>query len=410
MKTAAKAFGLSLSTVIALASGTAAASTSPGRAHVSGVHATATPIVNWASWTEPATFAQGNSSNGLATGVDGQITLPDGTTVYLGFSGEVLTRSYAESPSAFGVSGTTYWSGRGNGGAAYMSANVPNLPTNGDRLGVDGRDYPAQSLNFYADSARTTPVDVSNIVMNIYSVGGATARILGQWDFDNDFVILKDNGPIDSNGALGFTRTENAGSPPTYSLKGMEGAGQLQFPGTYNKISWLVAAPEYFATWNIGVTSFAAPGSPITATFDSQGGSAISSVATTSGGTLSDPGSPTRDGYTFDGWYTESTFFRKVTFPYSHGQGADFTLYAKWTAVSTTTTFPSSSVPAGSGNGGGGSTSGTTSDSAHTAASSTDELPVAGSPWGLLLAVSAMALFASGVSLSRRERTYKGWT
>ena len=37
----------------------------------------------------------------------------------------------------------------------------------------------------------------------------------------------------------------------------------------------------------------------------------------------------TRDGYTFDGWYTDKTFLYKVTFPYDVTKAQ--TLYAKWT-------------------------------------------------------------------------------
>ncbi|HIW04001.1 MAG TPA: leucine-rich repeat protein, partial [Firmicutes bacterium] len=37
----------------------------------------------------------------------------------------------------------------------------------------------------------------------------------------------------------------------------------------------------------------------------------------------------TRDGYTFDGWYTDKTFHYKVTFPYDVTK--EQTLYAKWT-------------------------------------------------------------------------------
>jgi uncharacterized repeat protein (TIGR02543 family) len=43
-----------------------------------------------------------------------------------------------------------------------------------------------------------------------------------------------------------------------------------------------------------------------TVTFNSQGGSAVSSQTVNHGGKVSEPTNPTRTGYTFGGWYKES--------------------------------------------------------------------------------------------------------
>lgn len=69
------------------------------------------------------------------------------------------------------------------------------------------------------------------------------------------------------------------------------------------------------------------------ASFDSQGGSAISNVSTASGGSLADPGTPTKAGYTFKGWFTAATGGSPIAFPYAHSQNADFTLFAQWNVV-----------------------------------------------------------------------------
>jgi len=80
----------------------------------------------------------------------------------------------------------------------------------------------------------------------------------------------------------------------------------------------------------------------LTATYDSQGGSAITAGSTTTGGTIaSSPGTPTRAGYTFNGWFTASSGGSAITFPYTHGQTANFTLYAQWTLITYTVTFNS---------------------------------------------------------------------
>ncbi len=88
----------------------------------------------------------------------------------------------------------------------------------------------------------------------------------------------------------------------------------------------------------------------LTVTYDSQGGSAITAGSTTTGGTIaSSPGTPTRAGYTFNGWFAASSGGSAITFPYTHGQTANFTLYAQWTLITYTVTFNS--------NGGAGSMS-----------------------------------------------------
>ena len=66
-----------------------------------------------------------------------------------------------------------------------------------------------------------------------------------------------------------------------------------------------------------------------TVKFDTLGGSEIDSVKVNSGGKLTKPADPTREGYTFEGWFTDKEcttaydFDTKVT--------KSFTLYAKWT-------------------------------------------------------------------------------
>lgn len=87
------------------------------------------------------------------------------------------------------------------------------------------------------------------------------------------------------------------------------------------------ASAQYFSSI---VITYELP--PLTVTFDSQGGSSVSNGTTTVGGTVADPGNPTRSGFTFNGWFTASSGGSAITFPYTHGQTADFTLFAQWTA------------------------------------------------------------------------------
>jgi len=74
--------------------------------------------------------------------------------------------------------------------------------------------------------------------------------------------------------------------------------------------------------------------------YDTQGGSSVTSGSSSTGGGISvSPGSPTRTGYSFNGWFAGATGGSALTFPYAHGQTADFTLYAQWSAVTYTITY-----------------------------------------------------------------------
>ena len=92
----------------------------------------------------------------------------------------------------------------------------------------------------------------------------------------------------------------------------------------------------------------------LTVTTDEQGGSAINNVFTPTGGSISSsPGTPTRNGYTFNGWFTASSGGSALSFPYTHSQTADFTLYAQWTYAGPTCATGGTCVVGDTGPGGG---------------------------------------------------------
>ena len=66
-----------------------------------------------------------------------------------------------------------------------------------------------------------------------------------------------------------------------------------------------------------------------TISFNSNGGTFVSSITQNFGTSVSQPSNPTRTGYTFNGWYSDSGLTNPYTF--STMPAYDFTLYAKWT-------------------------------------------------------------------------------
>ena len=86
------------------------------------------------------------------------------------------------------------------------------------------------------------------------------------------------------------------------------------------------AAETLYAKWTAN---------SLTVTYNSQSGSAVSAGSTTSGGVIaSAPVAPTRTGSVFTGWFAATTGGSAISFPYTHGRTADFTLYARWSQAS----------------------------------------------------------------------------
>lgn len=69
-----------------------------------------------------------------------------------------------------------------------------------------------------------------------------------------------------------------------------------------------------------------------TVTFNTNGGTEILSQTVESGNTASEPTVPTKEGFTFAGWYTSSAL--TTMFDFSTAITEDITLYAKWIAAS----------------------------------------------------------------------------
>lgn len=70
---------------------------------------------------------------------------------------------------------------------------------------------------------------------------------------------------------------------------------------------------------------------PYTVSFRSNGGSAIADVTVQKGAAVVKPDNPTRTGYVFEAWFSDSTFLSQYVF--STIVTMDLTLYAKWTLV-----------------------------------------------------------------------------
>jgi titin len=122
-----------------------------------------------------------------------------------------------------------------------------------------------------------------------------------------------------------FTTPANTYSRTGYTFAGWsDGSATYAAAATYPSSGTVASNVTLTAQWTANT---------LTVTTDEQGGTAIDSASTTTGASMSLPGTPTRTGYTFAGWFVATSGGSAITFPFAHGQTANFTLYAQWTAA-----------------------------------------------------------------------------
>ena len=84
-----------------------------------------------------------------------------------------------------------------------------------------------------------------------------------------------------------------------------------------------------YASFNSAVYQPSGVATYVTATFDTDGGTAIPAQTVRSGAKVEKPADPTKSGYTFGGWYKEDTF--TTVFDFDVAISANTTIYAKFT-------------------------------------------------------------------------------
>ena len=131
-----------------------------------------------------------------------------------------------------------------------------------------------------------------------------------------------------------------------------------------------------YAKWTQNGTQPPAP-TYYTVSFNMSGhGTQITGQTVEDGGKATKPANPTASGYTFKGWYTDSTF--QTAFDFNTAIHADTTLYAKWVSNSVTPTDP---------------TNPKTGDNSNLLL------------WVMLLAVSGAALTGTAIYSRKRKKT-----
>ncbi|WP_317979150.1 InlB B-repeat-containing protein [Paenibacillus glycanilyticus] len=226
-----------------------------------------------------------------------------------GSNAQVIYTSATGTPQSVAVDpvgGYVYYGDSHNTVAKIFRANL-----DGSNPTVFMTDVRANSIALYIEPPKYKVA---------YDANGSTS---GTAPFDSNSYLQGDSVNVLANtGNLARTG---------YTFDGWStGSGTSYAPGSSFNMG--TADVTLFAKWTIN--SYAV-------TFNSNGGSAVNDQTVNYNGTVSEPTDPTKTGYTFGGWYSDSKLDNKYVF--TTPVTGDITLYAKWTLNAYTVTFNSNS-------------------------------------------------------------------
>jgi len=321
--------------------------------------------------TITATGIRGNFSNGGVWTLDSESAIEIDDCDAHGFSAD---RIEVKGNSNINVDNTAYRgisinsTGLGedtNGGLIIEAGSAVSVTNCGDK------EHPAVFM---------TNDHAANLIVNEGAILNVSATEEGK---SNTISLSTNNGSQDTlNGAVIGTVTKGEESPTTYYeitfnvtpsdanivVKGSDGKAVSAVNGKYalekdktytyevSKSGYRTQTGTFTVTEaeTISVTLSSSGGggggggsvtTKYTLSFDTNGGSAIAKV-TKEKGTTVDLGQyvPTREGYTFAGWYSDEALTQKVTSVKLNG---NTTVYAKWTENAVTPTLPFTDVKSG---------------------------------------------------------------
>jgi hypothetical protein len=185
------------------------------------------------------------SANTAAGSASGVITLPDLSTVNVGFQAFNANGSPGNLFFAQTAGGTNYW----NPSTPYISSQVDNAPPGTDIVALVGGVNQTYVV--------TLSEAIKDPIMAIVSLGNP--GLPTTYDFDSPFDIVSQGTGFWGGNALSLQ--ELSGD----ILQGNEGHGTIQFIGTFSTFTWTVPTPETWHGFTFGIRTTQAiePGNPV---------------------------------------------------------------------------------------------------------------------------------------------------
>ena len=173
-----------------------------------------------------------------------------------------------------------------------------------------------------------------DVVWKIPATATGIKNVAAQWTANKYKVSFNANGGTVTPDTMTLTHGDVYGKLPTPTRDGYTFAGWFTDPNGGAKVEQgdvVTASHTLYAHWTAKTC---------TVTFDVNGGTVTPAEQTvTYGSTYGELPTPTREGYTFAGWFTEQNGGTQVTKETVVKTVADHTLYAHWTANTYTVKF-----------------------------------------------------------------------
>lgn len=235
------------------------------------------------------------------------------------------------------TAGTTYYIGTGanNDGthaSVSVTANVPEtlVKSTAKALTVDGEAATVEYFNNY-----TYP--------KWYKFTAASA---------GTYMITGSKNIVAATASTNFGTSQSTAYIGLFSYDAMEEETFIPLSAQGDtKLYASLAAGEYFikaavSSSNTGYTIAVSKLANLTLSFESNGGSSVSDIATQTGLAITAPADPTKANHRFDGWYLDDGTFNNA-FDFSAGITVDTTVYAKWVEVRVVTLHYNNGEPNG---------------------------------------------------------------
>src|SRR5574344_1626334 len=225
----------------------------------------------------------------------------------------------------------------------YLGVNKDNIPVyepmdkdKGDiarsifYMAARYHTYEANKDNSPALKLSDTPTDVYTNKTTI--TASETKDNPCEYGILTDLLSWNDSDPVDDHeihrNNLCYNFVQNNRNPfidyPSWA--------KIAFSSTSTEGINLNVSPTQFGEAN--PTDPITPAKTYTVTFDSIGGSSVSSLTINENGLITKPTNPTREGYTFKGWYKNGTYTAGSEWDFAKDVvTSDITLYAKWESI-----------------------------------------------------------------------------
>ena len=237
----------------------------------------------------------------------------------------------------------TYAAGTGGSGSG---PTTPTAVTYGGTFTTPANTFTRTGFTFAGWSDGTSVFQAGVTYPTTGSVS-ANVTLTATWTADTNVVVFDNNtgsGTMTSQNIVSGTATSltsNTFTKTGYTFAGWNtnANGTSGTNYTNGQSVTITAGMTLYAKWSANA---------LTVTYDSQGGTAVSNGSVNTGASISTaPTAPTKTGYTLTGWSTTTTG-SVVTFPYTHGQTANFSLYAIWADIAAAVYFHADDYTAGS--------------------------------------------------------------